>query len=163
MPWQLVMSTHLAGLFFLPLWVVCLVCRYFKFVVKCMAFKMSVYSTSFIFFNILHPPSLFTWYTCLCFVVDIVHKSRLQYKGALKYLEESVTGMKIRLRKRQQGSVVAIGTGDSGGNAGRCTDELWHFLWACTVVFPQKSKADDCDIIRWCHSDHSCYLREGNI
>ena len=103
---------------------------------------MSVYSPSFIFinilFNILHPPSLFTCYTCLCFVVDIVNKSRLWYEGAPKYLAESVTGMKFGLRKRQQVLGVAIVTGDSGGDAGRSADELWHFLCTCAMVFPQE-------------------------
>ena len=60
-----------------------------------MAFNMSIYLTIFVFFNILfnilHPPSLFTCYTCLRFVVDILNKSRLWYEGA-QY--ESVTGTK---------------------------------------------------------------------
>ena len=29
-------------------------------------------------------------------------------------------------------------TGDSGSNAGRCADNLWHFLCTCAVVFPWK-------------------------
>ena len=70
-----------------------------------MAFKMSIYLPSFvsfnILFNILHPPSLFTCYTCLSSVVDIVNKLRLWYEGTPKYLGESVTGMKFGLRKRQ--------------------------------------------------------------
>ena len=144
-----------------------LICRYFKFIVNCMAFKMSVHLPSFIsfniLFNILHPPSLFTCYTCLCFVVDVVNKSRLQYEGTLKYLGESVTGIKFRFRKKQQGSGVAVVTGDSSGDASRCADELWHFFCICTVVFLQKSRADDCDVIRWCHSDCSCYLSKGII
>ena len=39
-------------------------------------------------------------------------------------------------------------TGDFGGDAGRCADELWHFLCACAVVFPQKSRADNHDVIK---------------
>ena len=49
-----------------------------------------------------------------------------------------VTGMKSGLRKRQQALGVATVNGDSGGDAGICTDNLWHFLYACTLVFPQK-------------------------
>ena len=107
-----------------------------------MTFKMSVYSPSFlffnIFFNILHPPSLFSCYTSLCFVVDIVNKSRLWYEGTPKYLGENVTGMKFGLRKRQQGLGVAVVAWDSGSHASRCVDKLWHFPCACTVVFPWK-------------------------
>ena len=68
---------------------------------------MTIYSPSFILFNILHPPSLFTCFTCLCFVVDIVNKSRLQYEGTLKYPGESVTGLEFWLWKMQQGSYIA--------------------------------------------------------
>ena len=39
MPWQLVMFTHLAGLYSPPLQVINLVCRYFKFIVKCWVFS----------------------------------------------------------------------------------------------------------------------------
>ena len=70
----------------------------------------------------LHPLALFTCYTCLCFVVGVVNKLRLWYKGALKYLEESVTGTEFRLRKRQQGSDASIVTGDSGIDTGGCVD-----------------------------------------
>ena len=30
---------------------------------------------------------------------------------------------------------ASILTGDSDIDASRCTDELWHFLCTCTVVF----------------------------
>ena len=49
-----------------------------------------------------------------------------------------VTGMKFRLRKRQQALGVARVNGDSSSDAGICADDLWHFLCACTVVFPWK-------------------------
>ena len=102
---------------------------------------MDVYSPSFISFNILvntlHAPSLFPCYTCLCFVVGVVNKLRLQYKGALKYLGESVTGMKFRLRKRQRGLDIAIITRDSGIYA----DKLGHFLCTCAVVFPPEDQS----------------------
>ena len=42
---------------------------------------------------------------------------------------------------------VAIVTGDSGSDACRCADELWHFLCTCTVVSHGKNRADDHDII----------------
>ena len=83
----------------------------------------------------LCPPSLFTCYTCLCFVVGVVNKLRLWYEGTLKYPGESVIGMKSGLRKRQRGLDVAIVTGDSSSDTGRCADELWHFLCTCAVVF----------------------------
>ena len=97
-----------------------------------------------------HPPSLFTCHTCLFFVVAVVNKLRLQYEGTPKYLGESVTGTKFGLRKRQRGLDMTIVTGDSGSDAGRCADKLWHFLNTCTVVFLShwKIKADDCDIMK---------------
>ena len=70
-----------------------------------------------------------------------------------------VTGMKLGTRKRQYGLGAAIVTGDFSSNAGRCADELWHFLCTHAQWFShQKNRADDCDIIKWCHSDLSCYL-----
>ena len=63
---------------------------------------------------------------------------RLWYKGELKYLVESVTGMKFGIRKRWCGLGVVIVTGDFGSDASRCADELWHFLCTYAVVFPQK-------------------------
>ena len=100
---------------------------------------MSIYSPSFISFNILIntlcPSSLFTCYTCPCFVVSVVNKLRLRYEGTPKYLGESVTGIKLGLRKQLRGSDVFIVTRDSGIDAGRCTDELWHILCTYAVVF----------------------------
>ena len=43
--------------------------------------------------------------------------------------------MEFGLRKRQRGSDASIVTGDSGVDAGRCTDKLQCFLCTCTVVF----------------------------
>ena len=63
---------------------------------------------------------------------------RLQYKGAPKYLGESVTGMKFGIRKRQCGLGVAIVTGNFGSDAGMCADKLWYYLCTCAVVFLQK-------------------------
>ena len=83
----------------------------------------------------LHPSALFTCCTCLCFVVEVVNKLRLQYEGTLKYLGESITGMEFGLRKRWRGLDASIVTGDSGLDAGRCADELQCFLCTCTVVF----------------------------
>ena len=81
--------------------------------------------------NTLCPLALFICYTCLCFVVKVVNKLRLWYKGTLKYLGESVTGMEFGLRKRWRFSDVSIVTRDSGDDACRCTDELQCFL--CVV------------------------------
>ena len=123
---------------------------------------MSIYSPSFISFNILVntlcPWPLFTCCTFLCFVVKVVNKLRLWYEGAPKYLGESVTGMKFGLRKRWRSSDASIVTGDSSIDASRCTDELQCFLCACTVVSHQKIKADDCDVMKWDHNDLSCYF-----
>ena len=135
MLWQLVMSTCLAGLCFLPLWIVCLACRYFRLPVNWVFTHHSFISFN-ILVNTLRPSPLFTCYTCLCFVVRAVNKLRLQYEGALKYLGESVTGTKFRLRERQRGLDASIVTGDSGIDTGRCADELQCFLCTCTVVFP---------------------------
>ena len=45
---------------------------------------------------------------------------------------------------------------DFNSNASGCIDELWHFL--CAQWFScWESKADNWDIIKWCHSDLSCY------
>ena len=82
------------------------------------------------------------------FCCKCVNKLRLWYKGTPKYLGESVTGMEFRLRKRQRGSDASIVTGDSGIDAGRCADKLWSFLYMCTVVFHQKMKVDNHDIMK---------------
>ena len=71
----------------------------------------------------------------------------------------SLTGMKFGLRKRQWGSGAVVVTGNFGSDASGCTVKLWHFLCKCAVVFPWKSRADDCDVIKWHHSNHSCYWR----
>ena len=89
----------------------------------------------------LHPSPLFTCYTCLCFVVGVVNKLTLQYEAALKYLGESVTGMKFGLRKRWRGSDASIVTEDTGIDADRCADKLWCFLCACTGVFPLEDQS----------------------
>ena len=112
---------------------------------------MSVSSPSFISFNILvntlHPSSLFICYACLCFVVGVVNKLRLWYEGTPKYLGKSVTGMKFGLRIGRRGLGASIVTRDSGIDAGRCADKLWHFLWTCAVVFP----LEDQSRWSWCH------------
>ena len=46
-----------------------------------------------------------------------------------------VTGIEFGLKKRWRGSDASIVIGDSGMDASRCADELWHFLCVCTVVF----------------------------
>ena len=96
----------------------------------------------------LHPPSLFTCYTYRCFVVGVVNKLRLWYEGTLKYLGESGMGTKFRLRKRQRGLDVAIVTGDSSSDAGRCAEELWHLLCASAVGFLPEDQTDNCDIMK---------------
>ena len=60
--------------------------------------------------------------------------------------------MEFGLRKRRQGWGVAIVTGDSGSDASRCADKLWHLHCTCAVIFHRKSRADDHDVIRC-----SCY------
>ena len=52
-----------------------------------------------------------------------------------------LTGMEFRLRKRWRGSDASIVTGDSSIDAGRCADELQHFLCACAVVFPPEDQS----------------------
>ena len=52
-----------------------------------------------------------------------------------------VTGMKFRLRKWQRGLDASIVTRDSGIDAGRCVDELQHFLCACRIVFPPEDQS----------------------
>ena len=166
MPWQLVMFTCLAGLCSLPLQVINLVCRYFKFVVKCMILKWALTHqalfplTFFLVFCIYH--------SCLLIVPACVLLKTLQINwGFGMRLHQNtwgrVSGMKFGLRKRWRGSDVAIVTGDSGSDAGRCTDELWHFLYTCAVVFPWKNRADDHSVIEWHHNDLSCSLGEGTI
>ena len=75
------------------------------------------------------------------FIVEVVNKLRLQYKGTPKHLGESVTDMEFRSRKRQRGLDASIVTGDSSVDAGRCTDEPQCFLCACTVVFPLEDQS----------------------
>ena len=107
---------------------------------------MSIYSPSFISFNILVntlcPSASFT---CLYLPVfcchKVVNKLKLQYKGAPKYLGKSVTGTEFGLRKRWRGSDASIVTGDYSVDASRCTDELWCFLCTYTVVFPPEDQS----------------------
>ena len=49
--------------------------------------------------------------------------------------------MAFGLRKRWRGLDASIVIGDSGVDTGRCTDEPWHFLCACTVVFPLEDQS----------------------
>ena len=128
---------------------------------------MSVYLPSFISFNVLvnmlHPLALFTCYTCLCFVVEVVNKLRHQYEGTLKYLRENVTGMKFRLRKGWKGSDTSIVTRrfkciDAGQMCRwiidvSCANVQWFSHW--------KIKAVDCDIMKWHHNYLSCYAIKG--
>ena len=83
--------------------------------------------------------------------------SRPQYEGALKYMGESVTGTTFGLRKRWWGLGVAVVTRDSGSDVSKCADELWHFFVHTQWFSHGKSRADNCDVIKWCHSDCSCY------
>ena len=81
------------------------------------------------------------------FCYEYVNKLRLWYEGMPKYLGESVTGMKIRLRKRQRGSdaFVLFGVLEwmlvdvqmNGGNSD--VHAQWFSCW--------KIRADDCDDI----------------
>ena len=53
-----------------------------------------------------------------------------------------------RFRKEMMRFGICIIFGLFGMDAGRCTDELWQFFCACTVVFLLINGADNCDIIR---------------
>ena len=75
-------------------------------------------------------------------------KLRLQYKGTLKYLGESVTGMKIGLKKRWRGSdaFIVFGVpvwmlvhGQMNGEVSNMHVQ-WFSHW--------KIRADDCDIMK---------------
>ena len=45
------------------------------------------------------------------------------------------------LRKRWRGSDAFIVIGDSGMDAGRCSDELQYFQCACAVVFAPEDQS----------------------
>ena len=85
----------------------------------------------------LCPSPLFVYNACLCFA----NKLRLPYEGAAKYLGESVTDMKIGLRKRQRGLDAFIVFGGSGEDAGGYADECWQFQCTCAVVFPLEDQS----------------------
>ena len=63
----------------------------------------------------------------------------------------------IRDKEKMMGLCVVIVIVNFSGNANECADELdissvhvqWFSCW--------KSRADDCDVILWCHNDLSCY------
>ena len=94
---------------------------------------------------------------------EYVNKLRLWYEGIPKYLGESVTGVKMKLKKRQRGLNAFVVFGGSGKDASRCTDKCWQFQCACTVVFP----LEDQSRWLWCHFMMSLgslmLLREGTI
>ena len=90
----------------------------------------------------LCPLLLFVCLLMSVFVVDIANKFKSLVQGHTEIPGKSVTGMKFGLRKRQQALSVATVTGDSGNNnTSVCTDNLMHFLCACTVVFLWKKKS----------------------
>ena len=146
------MFVSLAGLCFLPLQTICLVCKYFKLSVN------QAFTCQFLIFNILvnmlHPSSLFVCYICLCFV-KCVNKLRLWYEGAPKYLGERVTDTEFGLRKRWRGLDAFIVIRDSGMDTGRCADELQCFWCACTVVFLLEDQS------RW--SWHHQMMSQGSL
>ena len=88
------------------------------------------------------------------FCCKCVNKLRLWYEGALKYLGESVTGMKFGLRKRHwRGLDVFIVNGDSDIDDGWCTNDLQHFLCACAVVFLPEDQSRwlwHYEMMSWC-------------
>ena len=117
----------------------------FKLPISC-AFTCQV--LLYMLVNMLHPSSLFVYNVCLCFVKKYVNKLRLQYEGTPKYLEESVTGTEMGLRKRWRGSdafivfgIPAWMTADVQMN-GNISDvhAQWFSHW--------KIRADDCDIMK---------------
>ena len=78
---------------------------------------------------------------------EYVNKLRLWYEGEPKYVGESVTGVKIGLRKRQRGldtfivfGILAQMLADALMNDG---DSDAHAQW----FSHWKIRADDCDII----------------
>ena len=93
----------------------------------------------------------------LCLPVFYVNKLRLRYEGSPKYLGESVTGMEIGLRKRWRGldAIILIGVPawmlEDVQMNGSISDAhaQWFSHW--------KIRADNCDIMKWCHKDLSCY------
>ena len=117
----------------------------------------------------IYPPCFIifvSWYIAFIFLVCLwclhvfcwkcVNKLRLQYKGTLKYLGESVTGVKIGLRKRWRGldAFIAVGVlakmlADVQTNVGSSNVHVqWFTHW--------KIRADDYDIISWHHEDLPC-------
>ena len=52
------------------------------------------------------------------------------------YIYISVTGMEKGLGKETKRFGISVIFGTFGMDAGRCTDKLWQFHCACTVVFP---------------------------
>ena len=68
---------------------------------------------------------------------SFVNKIVLWYEGALKYLGESVTGMKMGLEMKRQHSVLLVKR-LIGVDAGRYADNHWQIACACTVVFLPK-------------------------
>ena len=129
-------------------------CKYFYIVNSlciyppCFIISVSQYVASIILVCLKCLP-VFCW--------EYVNKLRLWYKGTLKYLRGSVTGMKIGLRKRWRGldafivfEVWAWMPADVQTNSGNSdVHAQWFSHW--------KIRADNHDVISWHHEDFSCY------
>ena len=93
-----------------------------------MTFKLNIYSPSLFFFNILCPPSLFTYYTCLCFVVNIVNKFKAPVWGHTEIPGGECHRHKIRVKEK----TMKFG----------CSSSNWGFWQWCqqmcrwTMAFP---------------------------
>ena len=100
---------------------------------------------------------------CLC-KETFVNKLVSQYEGTLKYLGESVTGMKTGLEMRQWKTELNRTFITNGylawtlaGVQMNHSSSSAHVQW----FFCQNGGADDCDIIIQCHKDFSC-IKGGN-
>ena len=93
----------------------------------------------------------------VCVFGEYVNKLRLQDEDTLNYLGESVTGVEIGLRKRWRGLDAFIVFGVLAwmlvdvqmNNINSDAHAQWFSCW--------KIRADDHDIMKWCHKDLSCY------
>ena len=95
------------------------------------------------------------------FCWEYVNKLILWYQGTVKYLGESVTGAKIRLRKRQIGSDAFIVISGSGMDTSKCADKWWQFQCTCSG-FPT-GRSEQMIVTSWNDvTKISCTIERGN-
>ena len=86
----------------------------------------------------LCPSLLFACLPMSVFVIDIANKFKSPVQGHTKIPGGEYQRHEIQVKEKMMNFGCSYDNWDSGGNASICADDQWHFLCACTVVFPWK-------------------------